>query len=59
LAQESYTADQPTIEIENFSEDEIGVLNSTKNGKAGEIDNILPEFIKRLNPAGQQWLPGL
>ena len=31
-------------------------MNSTINGKAAGIDNILPEFIKRLGPAGRQWL---
>jgi len=31
-------------------------LGSTKNGKAAGIDNILPEFIKRLGTAGRQWL---
>jgi len=39
--------------MKDFSEEEISrALGSTKNGKAAGIDNILPEFIKRLGTAG-------
>jgi len=33
-----------------------GALKLVKNGKAAEIDGILPEFLKFLGPKGNAWI---